>query len=114
MPVTAAFSHSLKPKTFCDMIKSDIFTSVLKDVCEATELPESDIISRSRTEEIVDARHLLIALLARRGYYPSMTAARMALNVSNVRRALEGFSARMARSPGLRQCHDSITRKWGL
>lgn len=42
------------------MIKSEIFASVLRDVCEVTGIPERDIMSKSKSEEIVDARHLLV------------------------------------------------------
>lgn len=40
------------------MIKSEIFASVLRDVCEVTGISERDIMSKSKSEEIVDARHL--------------------------------------------------------
>lgn len=42
------------------MIKSEIFASVLRDVCEVTGISERDIMSKSKSEEIVDARHLLV------------------------------------------------------
>lgn len=42
------------------MVKTEIFERVLADVCEVTEIPERDIMSRSRREEIVDARHLAL------------------------------------------------------
>ena len=38
------------------MIKSEIFASVLRDVCEVTGISERDIMSKSKSEEIVDAR----------------------------------------------------------
>lgn len=45
------------------MIKSEIFASVLRDVCEVTGISEHDIMSKSKSEEIVDARHLLVVTL---------------------------------------------------
>ena len=54
------------------MIKSEIFASVLRDVCEVTGISERDIMSKSKSEEIVDARHLLVVTLRRSGYYPGM------------------------------------------
>ena len=36
------------------MIKSEIFASVLRDVCEVTGISERDIMSKSKSEEIVD------------------------------------------------------------
>ena len=56
------------------MIKSEIFASVLRDVCEVTGISERDIMSKSKSEEIVDARHLLVVTLRRSGYYPGMIA----------------------------------------
>lgn len=47
------------------MIKSEIFASVLRDVCEVTGISERDIMSKSKSEEIVDARHLLVVTLRR-------------------------------------------------
>ena len=57
------------------MIKPEIFASVLRDVCEVTGISERDIMSKSKSEEIVDARHLLVVTLRRSGYYPEMIAA---------------------------------------
>lgn len=59
------------------MIKSEIFASVLRDVCEVTGISERDIMSKSKSEEIVDARHLLVVTLRRSGYYPGMIAERL-------------------------------------
>lgn len=36
------------------MIKSEIFASALRDVCEVTGISERDIMSKSKSEEIVD------------------------------------------------------------
>ena len=52
------------------MIKSEKFASALRDVCEVTGISERDIMSKSKSEEIVDARHLLVVTLRRSGYYP--------------------------------------------
>lgn len=59
------------------MIKSEIFASVLRDVCEVTGISARDIMSKSKSEEIVDARHLLVVTLRRSGYYPGMIAERL-------------------------------------
>lgn len=59
------------------MIKSEIFASVLRDVCEVTGISERGIMSKSKSEEIVDARHLLVVTLRRSGYYPGMIAERL-------------------------------------
>ena len=73
------------------MVKTEIFERVLADVCEVTELSERDIMSRSRREEIVDARHLLAAELSREGYYPGMIAGRLGVSGRAVRNMLRDF-----------------------
>lgn len=86
------------------MVKSEIFSEAVRAVCEVTEMDEGEIMSRSRREEVVDARHLLVSELSRRGFYPSMIAARMRMSGRAVRRIIAGFGDRESRSPGLRMC----------
>lgn len=86
------------------MIKSEIFSEAVRAVCEVTEMDEGEIMSGSRREEVVDARHLLVSELSRRGYCPSMIAARMRMSGRAVRRIIAGFGDRESRSPGLRMC----------
>ncbi len=58
------------------MIKPEIFACVLRDVCEVMEISERDIISRSRSEEVVDA--LAYAAMANnRGNEPMAAMAMM-------------------------------------
>ena len=59
------------------MIKSEIFASALRDVCEVTGISERDIMSKSKSEEIVGARHLLVVTLRRSGYYPGVSYQRL-------------------------------------
>lgn len=44
--------------------KSEIFSSALASVAEETEVPEDDIISGTRSLDVVDARYLLVKLLS--------------------------------------------------
>lgn len=90
------------------MVKTEIFERVLADVCEVTEIPERDIMSRSRREEIVDARHLLAAELSRGGYYPEMIAGRLHISGRAVRNMLRDFPSRAGRSPGLEMCRRRV------
>lgn len=86
------------------MVKSEIFASVLRDVCEVTGISERDIMSKSKSEEIVDARHLLAEELRRLGYYPGMIAGRLGVSGRAVRNMLRDFPSRAGRSPGLEMC----------
>ena len=76
------------------MIKSEIFASVLRDVCEVTGISERDIMSKSKSEEIVDARHLLVVTLRRSGYYPGMIAERLHISGRAVRKMIGSFRSR--------------------
>ncbi len=82
------------------MIKSEIFASVLRDVCEVTEISERDIMSKAKSEEIVDARHLLVVTLRRSGYYPGMIAERLHISGRAVRKMIGSFRSRVDNSPG--------------
>lgn len=86
------------------MVKTEIFERVLTDVCEVTEISERDIMSKSKSEEIVDARHLLAEELRRLGYYPGMIAGRLRVSGRAVRNMLRDFPSRAGRSPGLEMC----------
>nr|DAG47243.1 MAG TPA: chromosomal replication initiator protein [Caudoviricetes sp.] len=86
------------------MIKSEIFASVLRDVCEVTGITEPDIMSKSKSEEIVDARHLLVVTLRRSGYYPGMIAERLHVSGRAVRKMINSFRSRADNSPGLEMC----------
>lgn len=88
------------------MIKSEIFASVLRNVCEVTEIQESDIMSKSKSEEIVDARHLLVVTLRRSGYYPGMIAERLHISGRAVRNMLRDFPSRAVRR--FRGIEDSV------
>lgn len=86
------------------MIKSEIFASALRDVCEVTGISERDIMSKAKSEEIVDARHLLVVTLRDSGYYPGMIAERLHITGRAVRKMLESFRSRADNSPGLDMC----------
>ena len=73
------------------MVKSEIFASVLRDVCEVTGISGHDIMSKSKSEEIVDARHLLVVTLRRSG-----------------RKMIGSFRSRADNSPGLEMCRRRV------
>lgn len=92
------------------MIKSEIFASVLRDVCEVTGISERDIMSKSKSEEIVDARHLLVVTLRRSGYYPGMIAERLHISGRAGRKMIGSFRSRADNSPGWRCAGDASKR----
>lgn len=94
------------------MRKSEIFAGILADVAFESEIDSERILSDSRTEEVVDARYLVIFLLLGNGFYPAMIAERMGLSARAVRSAISGFEARLANSAGLRLVCERLSRKW--
>lgn len=94
------------------MRKSEIFAGILADVAFESEIDSERILSDSRTEEVVDARYLVIFLLLGNGFYPAMIAERMGLSARAVRSAISGFEARLANSAGLRLVCQRLSAKW--
>lgn len=56
------------------MCKSEIFVETINLVSQETEIPAERILSPDKDAETVDARYLLVSLLADRGMYPSQIA----------------------------------------
>ena len=79
------------------MSKSDIFQCTIRAVATVTCVAESTILSRSRREEVSDARHILIHLLRERGFNPREIAERLAMVRQSVNEALDGFEHRSRR-----------------
>jgi len=50
------------------MGKNEDFSKVIKVVTELTDVTESDILGKSRVQEIVDARWMVIYLMKEKGY----------------------------------------------
>lgn len=79
------------------MCKSEIFAETINLVSQETEIPAERILSPDKDTETVDARYLLVSLLADRGMYPSQIAVHIhktkrAVNymISNFRERMEG------------------------
>lgn len=79
------------------MCKSEIFAETINLVSQETEIPAERILSPDKDAETVDARYLLVSLLADRGMYPSQIAVHIhktkrAVNymISNFRERMEG------------------------
>lgn len=56
------------------MCKSEIFNRVLDVVSQQTEVSREQILSRSKSMEVVDARCILFRLLQEQGLYPGQIA----------------------------------------
>ena len=93
------------------MRKSEIFVTILSEVSKETEIDSDRILSSERTEEVVDARYLVISMLSYSGFYPQMIAERMGMTPRAVRRAMAEFDTRLSGSPGLKLVYERVLKK---
>ena len=107
-----ALGRKLNKKFYKRMRKSEIFAAILADVSKEAEIDSDRILSSERTEEVVDARYLVIFLLLGNGFYPAMIAERMHMSQRAVRKAIAGFETRLANSTGLRLTCQRVSAKW--
>jgi len=75
-----------------------------------TEIPKELILSKTRVEEVVDARCMLIELLHDNGFYPRMIADALGVSRCYARRVLNEFPERLMHSSGLRLLFDATDR----
>lgn len=82
------------------MCKSEILAETLNPVSQETEIPVNRILSSDKDTETVDARYLLVSLLADRGMYPSQ----IAVHIHKTKRAVN-YMKTMGRRYILYPCH---------
>lgn len=75
---------------------------------KSTDIPRTLILSPARSEEVTDARALLVVLLHEDGFYNNEIAAMVGRHVSGVRRSLAAFPYRLKGSPWLRNAYNAI------
>lgn len=95
------------------MNKREIFAVILEMVAEETEIAPGDILSCRKSREIVDARHLLIALLNDEGFYPSRIASMSGITVRAVLYAISNFPYRTAYEKTLRNSYEKLRKQIG-
>ena len=74
---------------------------VLDLVSAETEIPKETILSKSRTIDVVDARHLAIKLLHSKNIYPSRIAAIFGISPRSVRHVITAFDTRVQANKSL-------------
>lgn len=95
------------------MCKRKIFAAVASAVSEVTEIPETDILSKCRREEVVDARFILVYLCIRQGLYPSQIAECLGQTQHNVHKMMRSADRKLRKSQ-LRSFTDITADKLGL
>ena len=87
--------------------------NVLDLVAEELEISRELILSKSRTAEAVDARHLAIRLLHGKDIYPSRIAAIFNLSPRSIHYIITTFDARLQANKSLRNIHAKIAKQLG-
>ena len=73
---------------------AELTDRVITLVAEDTDMPKEAILSKSRTAEVVGARHLAIKLLHSKDIYPSRISAIFGMSPRSVRHVITAFDAR--------------------
>lgn len=76
------------------MCKSRIFAEILNVVSSETEVPASQILSKKKDEETVDARYLLVHSLSVQGFTQTQISRFISKDVRTVNNILNGFEER--------------------
>lgn len=95
-------------------MKAQILQEVLSAVVEETEIPREQILSGVKSEEVVDARSLLIRLLNEKGLYPTQISQITGICPRSVDRFLQDFNERIQCRKILRINYDRARNKLGL
>lgn len=91
----------------------ELASSVIDLVADELEISRELVLSKSRTAEAVDARHLAIKLLHSKDIYPSRIAAICNLSQRSVHYIITTFDARLQTNKSLRNIHAKITKQLG-
>ena len=81
---------------------------------DATEVEQNQILSGCKQEEVVDARSLLVRLMADKGLYPVQISNLTGLNVRSVTQFLLGFSERINSRKILRMNYETLKNQLGV
>ena len=76
-------------------MKAD-FERIVKAVADAAELRPTQILSKRRFQETLDARWVVVRLMHEEGFYSSKIADHMNMTTRNVNYILFSFETRMA------------------
>lgn len=95
------------------MSKSEIFAETLNLVSKETEIPVEKMLSSCKDAETVDARHLLVRLLADRGIYPAQIAVWMSKTERAINYIITNFQCRAETRKMLRINWENIKNTLG-
>lgn len=90
---------------------AELAARIIDLVARETEVTTEDIMSRRRVSEIVDARHLAVALMRRRNIYPPRIAAILGMSPRSVHYAISNFDNRLSQNRLLRMSYERLKRE---
>lgn len=77
------------------MKKSELLQAIIVAVSAETEVTSKAILSKSRKEEVVDARHIVVRMLADHELYPSQIAELLGVTTRGITLILNEFNMRI-------------------
>lgn len=83
------------------MRKSELFAHILGVVSEVTEVEPERILAKTKKEEVVDARMLLVYFCRKEGLYPTQIAEWVNVSVRHVNRLMSEVDERISVSGGI-------------
>lgn len=81
---------------------------ILGIVADELDVPKDSILSKSRTAEVVDARHLAIKLLHQKDIYTKRIAEIFGMSPRSVHYVITSFESRLQTNAQLRSSYQSI------
>ena len=95
------------------MDKTQILLDCLTWVADETCIDSTLIVSADKSEDVVDARHLLVKALSDCGLYPATIAMLIGQSPRNINSILAGFASRCNRRKILRYNYAQVRRLIG-
>lgn len=94
-------------------VSRKILSEIIEIVSTETDVPREMIVSKSRENEVVDARHICVNILWRKGIYISRIAELMRMTPRNVQYVISEFEDRIAFNRPMRNNYERILKKLG-
>lgn len=92
---------------------AELADDVINLVADELEVPRELILSKSRTAETVDARHMAVKLLHYCNVYPSRIATLFGLTPRSVHYVITSFDARIQTNRSLRNSYAKLAKRLG-
>lgn len=77
------------------MYKKDYFDRLVSIVAKLSDLSAEDILHGRKTDEVVDARWIIVKILYEQGYHTSKIAMSLKMTQRNVTKILNAFQDRL-------------------